>query len=106
MEYSRWAPFAEGKNDIFRNPELTAIGQKYGKTPAQIILRWLRQNKIVAIPKSVHQERIRQNYDVDDFALSAQEMKNIERMDMGRSMILDVPSLDEVYRLHGIRFEQ
>ena len=101
-----WAPFAEGKNDIFRNPQLTAIGQKYGKTPAQIILRWLRQNHIVAIPKSVHEERIRQNYDVDDFVLSEQDMKNIERMDMERSIILDVPNLDEVYRLHGIHFEQ
>ena len=101
-----WAPFAEGKNDIFRNPQLTAIGQKYGKTLAQIILRWLRQNHIVAIPKSVHEERIRQNYDVDDFVLSEQDMKNIERMDMERSIILDVPNLDEVYRLHGIHFEQ
>lgn len=101
-----WAPFAEGKNDIFRNPQLTAIGQKYGKTPAQIILSWLRQNHIVAIPKSVHEERIRQNYDVDDFVLSEQDMKNIERMDMERSIILDVPNLDEVYRLHGIHFEQ
>ena len=101
-----WAPFAEGQKGIFRNPELTAIGQKYGKTPAQVILRWLRQSKIVAIPKSVHEERIRQNYDVDDFALSEQDMKDIERMDMGKSLILDVPSLDEVYRLHDIHFIQ
>ncbi|MGN0274258.1 MAG: aldo/keto reductase [Chordicoccus sp.] len=101
-----WAPFAEGQKGIFRNPELTAIGQKYGKTPAQVILRWLRQSKIVAIPKSVHEERIRQNYDVDDFALSEQDMKDIDRMDMGKSLILDVPSLDEVYRLHGICCEQ
>lgn len=101
-----WAPFAEGQNGIFRNPELTAIGQKYGKTPAQVILRWLRQSMIVAIPKSVHEERIRQNYDVDDFALSEQDMKDIDRMDMGKSLILDVPSLDEVYRLHDIHFIQ
>ena len=62
-----WAPFAEGQNGNFQNPELAAVGQKYGKTPAQVILRWLRQSKIVSIPKSVHEERIRQNYDVDDF---------------------------------------
>lgn len=101
-----WAPFAEGQNEIFRNLELTDIGQKYGKTPAQVILRWLRQNKIVAIPKSVHEERILQNYDVDDFALSAQDMKIIGYMNMGKSLILDVPSLNEVQRLHDIRFDQ
>lgn len=101
-----WAPFAEGQNGIFQNPELTAIGQKYGKVPAQVILRWLRQSKIVAIPKSVHEERIRQNYDVDDFILTEEDMRIIEGMDTDRSLILDVPSLNEVRRLHGIRFEQ
>lgn len=101
-----WAPFAEGQNEIFRNLELIGIGQKYGKTPAQVILRWLRQNKIVTIPKSVHEERIRQNYDVDDFVLSEQDMNIIGCMDMGKSLILDVPSLNEVQRLHDIRFEQ
>ncbi|MGN0295103.1 MAG: aldo/keto reductase [Lachnospiraceae bacterium] len=101
-----WAPFAEGKNGIFQNPELSVIGQKYGKTPAQVILRWLRQSRIAAIPKSVHEKRIRQNFDVDDFILSAQDMKHIECMDMGKSMILDVLNPDEVYRLHNIRFEQ
>ena len=101
-----WAPFAEGQNDIFKNETLAAIGEKYGKTPAQVILRWLRQNQIIAIPKSVHEERIRQNYDVFDFELSEQDMKKIELMDSGKSLILDVPSLDEVYRLHGIKFEQ
>lgn len=101
-----WAPFAEGQNGIFQNPELAAIGQKYDKTPAQVILRWLRQSKIVSIPKSVHEERIRQNYDVDDFILTKEDMSIIEGMDTGRSLILDVPSLSEVRRLHEIRFEQ
>lgn len=101
-----WAPFAEGQNGIFHNPELAAIGQKYGKAPAQVVLRWLRQSGIVAIPKSVHEERIRQNYDVDDFILTEEDMKMIESMDTGRSLILDVPSLSEVRRLHEIRFEQ
>ena len=101
-----WAPFAEGQNHIFENETLSAIGQKYGKTPAQVIVRWLRQSKIIAIPKSIHEERIRQNYDVDDFELSVEDMKKVERMDMGQNLILDVPSLSEVYRLHDIRFEQ
>ena len=101
-----WAPFAEGQNDIFQNEVLSEIGAKYGKTPAQIILRWLRQSHIIAIPKSVHEERIRQNYDIEDFELSLEDMRMIESMDTGKSLILDVPSLGEVYRLHGIQFEQ
>ncbi len=101
-----WAPFAEGNNGIFKNQTLAQIGVKYGKTPAQVILRWLRQSKIIAIPKSVHYERICENYDVDNFELSLQDMLEIEHMDMGKSMILDVPDLQEVYRLHNIRFEQ
>lgn len=65
-----------------------------------------RQRRIIAIPKSVHEERIRQNYEVDDFNLSEEDMTCIAAMDRGRSMILDIPSLDEVYRLHRITFEQ
>ena len=101
-----WAPFAEGKNGIFRNPKLIEIGKQYDKTPAQVMLRWLRQSHIVAIPKSIHEERIRQNYEVDDFKLSEQDIKQIEQMDTGSSLILDVPSMDEVLRLHNIRFVQ
>lgn len=101
-----WAPFAEGREGIFQNDKLAVIGAAYGKTPAQVILRWLRQSGIIAIPKSVHEERIHQNYEVDDFRLSAEDMACIEAMDRGRSMILDIPSLDEVYRLHGITFDQ
>lgn len=101
-----WGPFAEGQNHIFTNEALATIGEQYGKTPAQVILRWLRQSNIIAIPKSVHEERIRQNYDIDDFKLSEQDIKKVEELDTGKSLILDVPSLDEVYRLHDIRFEQ
>lgn len=101
-----WAPFAEGQNGMFTNPVLTAIGARYGKSPAQVALRWLLQEGIVAIPKSVHAERIQQNFDVDDFVLSPADMVQISAMDTGHSLILDVPSLNEVYRLHSIRFEQ
>ena len=101
-----WAPFAEGQNDIFQNPTLTAIGQEYGKTSAQVILRWLMQNNIIAIPKSVHEERICQNFDISDFTLSVSDMEQIAYMDTGKSLILDVPALNEVQRLHGIRFVQ
>ena len=101
-----WAPFAEGQNGMFTDPVLTAIGAQYGKSPAQVALRWLRQEGIVAIPKSVHAERIQQNFDVDDFVLSPADIVQISAMDTGHSLILDVPSLNEVYRLHSIRFEQ
>lgn len=101
-----WAPFAEGREGIFVNPVLAEIGGYFGKTPAQVILRWLRQSGMIAIPKSVHEERIRENFDIDGFALSDAQMERIGAMDRGKSVILDIPSLDEVYRLHGIRFVQ
>lgn len=81
-----WAPFAEGREGIFQNEKLSAIGSEYGKTPAQVILRWLRQSGIIAIPKSIHEERIRQNYEVDDFRLSTEDMACIAAMDRGRSI--------------------
>ena len=100
-----WAPFAEGQHGLFTDPLLTAIGSLYGKSPAQVVLRWLQQKHIIAIPKSVHAERIQQNFDVHDFTLSPADMVQIDALDLGHSLILDVPSLNEVYRLHGIRFE-
>ena len=101
-----WAPFAEGMNGIFQHPVLSAIGARYGKTPAQVVLRWLRQEGIIAIPKSVHTQRIQENFAVDDFQLSPADMVQIQALDLGHSLILDVPSVSEVYRLHGIQFEQ
>lgn len=101
-----WAPFAEGRDGIFGNDTLAAIGAPYGKTPAQVILRWLRQEGIAAIPKSVHRERIEQNFALDDFALSPDDMERIRALDRARSLILDVGALDEVHRLHSIRFDQ
>ena len=101
-----WAPFAEGRAGIFQNKILVNIGLTYEKTPAQVILRWLRQNNIIAIPKSVHSERIRENFAIADFSLADADIRHIENMDLAKSMILDIQSLDEVYRLHDIRFVQ
>lgn len=101
-----WAPFAEGRNGIFQNEQLSRIGAAYGKTPAQTVLRWLWQKNIIAIPKSVHAERIRENFEIGDFELSEEDMRVIEKMDLGKSLILDIQSLEEVYRLKGITFEQ
>lgn len=101
-----WAPFAEGQNHLFTHPVLKAIGDQYDKTPAQVTLRWLRQNDIVAIPKSVHLERIRQNFAVDDFALSDADIAKVDALDTGHPLILDVDTCKEAYRLHHITFEQ
>lgn len=101
-----WAPFAEGRERMFQNETLTKIGATHKKTSAQVILRWLEQNSIIAIPKSVHEARIQENFMVDDFALSEAEINQIEQMDRGKSLILEIQQLDEVYRLHNIRFIQ
>lgn len=101
-----WAPFAEGQNGIFSNAELLEIGGQYGMTLAQVILCWLRQNNIIAIPKSVHRERLEENYRSADFLLSRADIERISRMDEAKALILDLHRVDEVYRLHGIQFEQ
>lgn len=72
----------------------------------ETIARWLLQNRIVAIPKSVHGDRIRENFTIHDFALSQGDMAQLQAMDLGHSLILDITSLDEGHRLHGIRFAQ
>jgi diketogulonate reductase-like aldo/keto reductase len=101
-----WAPFAEGQHHLFTDPTLSAIGAQYGKTAAQTTLRWLLQSGIVAIPKSVHLERIRQNFAVFDFTLSDSDMAQIAELDTGKPLILDVATCKEAYRLHGITFVQ
>lgn len=101
-----WAPFAEGMHHIFTNETLQNIGKKYGKTPAQVILCWLLQKQIIAIPKSVHAERIQENFNVEDFTLEKEDIVEIEKMDNEHSPILEIRSLEEVYRLYNIRFEQ
>ena len=81
-----WGPFAEGRKDMFTNPVLTAIGEKYGKTAAQTALRFLLQSGVVVIPKSVHKERMRQNFELFDFTLTAEDMAAIEALDGGESL--------------------
>jgi len=81
-----WGPFAEGKNDYFNTPELVEIGKKYNKTSAQVALRFLIQSNVVVIPKSVHKERMEQNFNVFDFALNDEEMKAIQGLDKGESL--------------------
>lgn len=84
-----WAPFAEGKNDIFSNPILSEIGKKYGKSVGQVILRWSIQRGVVALAKSVRKERMAENINVFDFELSAEDMAKIASLDTGRSLIIN-----------------
>lgn len=84
-----WAPFNEGRSALFTNPVLTEIGSKYGKTAAQTALRWNMQRGVVVIPKSVHADRIRENFDVFDFSLTQEDMERIKALDTGRSEIVN-----------------
>ena len=98
-----WGPLAEGKHGIFTDPELTAIGEKYGKTPAQVALRWNAQRGVSIIPKSVHVERMEQNIDIWDFSLTEEEMNTIAEKDLGHSEIVnhDDPAFVKfIYNLH------
>lgn len=84
-----WGPLAEGKHGIFTDPELTAVGKKYGKSAAQVVLRWNTQRGVSIIPKSTHAERIRENLDIWDFTLTDDEMSAISAKDLGHSEIVD-----------------
>ena len=85
VQAEAWAPFGEGRGGLFRDSVLTEIGQKHGKTAAQVVLRWHLQRGVVVIPKSVRPERMRENIDVFDFALSAEEMERISALDQKQS---------------------
>ncbi len=89
VQMEAWGPFAEGKNDLFTNAVLAAIGAGHGKSVSQVVLRWLTQRDIVVIPKSVHPERIIENFDVFDFTLSEDEMARIAALDTGRTQFFD-----------------
>ena len=96
-----WGPFAEGKHGIFSHPVLTEIGAKYGKTAAQVALRWNIQRGVVVIPKSTHRERMEQNFDVWNFELTDEDMSKIAPLDIGHSEIVDHFDPNFVRALHG-----
>jgi 2,5-diketo-D-gluconate reductase A len=89
VQMESWGPFAEGKHNIFTNEVLRSIADKHHKTVAQVIVRWLTQRGVVAIPKSVRQERIAQNFDVFDFQLSSDDMQAIATLDTKTSSFFD-----------------
>ena len=85
VAHEAWAPFGEGRGGLFENEVLTEIGAKYGKTAAQVVLRWNIQRGVVVLPKSTHKERMAENFDVFDFALSDDDMAKIAALDTGKS---------------------
>lgn len=101
-----WGPFAEGKYNIFSHPVLTKIGEKYGKTAAQVALRWNIQRGVSVIPKSTHKNRMQQNIDVWDFSLSDADMAEIAKLDTGHSEIVDHSSPEFVKMLHNLKIHE
>ena len=101
-----WGPFAEGSHGIFTHPVLTEIGRKYGKSAAQVALRWNVQRGVTVIPKSVHSERMEQNLDIWDFQLSGEDMAEIARLDIGHSEIVDHSDPKFVQMLHQMKIHQ
>src|SRR3954469_13728799 len=105
VQIESWGPFAEGRNDIFSHPVLSEIGAAYGKSVAQVILRWLIQRDVVVIPKSVRPERMAENIDVFDFELSDDDMARIAELDTRGTQFFDHDDPKWVTRLNGIRVD-
>jgi len=89
VQIESWGPFAEGKNDLFHNELLASIGKKYNKSIAQVVIRWLTQRGIVAIPKSVRKERMVENFNSLDFTLNNEDMEAIKKLDTKASLFFD-----------------
>ncbi len=105
VQIESWAPFAEGKNNIFQNEILLSIAGKYNKSVAQIILRWLTQRDIVVIPKSVRKERIIENFDIFDFELSKEDMEKIVTLNTDQSSFFSHRDPEMVRFLSSIRYD-
>lgn len=103
VQHESWAPFAEGKHGIFENEVLRGIGAKHGKSVGQVILRWLTQRNVVAIPKSVRKERIAENFAIFDFELAPEEMQAIAGLDTKTTSFFDHRDPAAVKRLSGYK---
>ena len=100
VQHEGWAPFAEGRQNLFSNPLLQGIANRYGKSVAQVVLRWNVQREAVVIPKSTHKERIAQNFDVFDFALTDEDMAAIATLDEAKGLFVMHEDPDFVKALH------
>lgn len=105
VQIMSWAPFAEGKNDLFKNEILSEIGKKYDKSIAQVILRWLIQRGVVVIPKSIHKDRLKQNFEVFNFELTNEDMQNIKMLDKGESQFFSHTDYETAKWLTNVQFD-
>lgn len=105
VQIESWAPFAEGRNNLFSNPVLTEIASRHHRSVAQVVLRWLLQRQVVSIPKSVNAERIRQNFSIFDFDLDDADMASITTLDTGQTAFTDHRDPERVKRIAEIRFK-
>jgi 2,5-diketo-D-gluconate reductase A len=105
VQIESWGPLAEGRNGLFTNPTLSGIGEAHGKSVAQVVLRWLVQRGVVVIPKSVRPERMAENLDVFDFALTDEQMSRIATLDTGVSAFFDHRDPQWVTRIGGGRVD-
>lgn len=96
VRVASWASFAEGQNGIFDNEILKSIGEKYSKTPAQVVLRWLTQRGIPVIPKTIRKERIRENINVFDFSLDSSDMEAIAKLDENKTYFINHRDVESV----------
>jgi diketogulonate reductase-like aldo/keto reductase len=103
VQIESWGPFAEGKNNIFKNELLLTIAGKHRRTVAQVILRWLIQRGVVVIPKSVHEERIVENFNVFDFELGPGDMDAIATLDTKASIFIDHRDPETVKRFSSVK---
>ena len=106
VQSEAWGPFAEGNHGIFTHPVLTKIGEKYGKSAAQVALRWNVQRGVIVIPKSIHKERMEQNIDIWDFQLSDEDMTEIAKLDIGHSEIVNHYDPKFVQMLHQMKIHE
>jgi diketogulonate reductase-like aldo/keto reductase len=105
VQIESWGPFAEGKNGLFTNELLAGIGDKYGKSIAQVVLRWMIQRNVVVIPKTVSPDRMAENLDVFDFTLTDDDMSRIATLDEGNSQFFDHRDPDMVRWLAARRLD-
>lgn len=105
VQIESWGPFAEGRNNIFQNETLRSIGDKYGKSIAQVILRWFVQREVVVIPKSVRKERIAENFNIFDFELTAGDMDEIKTLDTKETLFFDHRDPEMVKSLGTFKLE-
>lgn len=105
VQLQSWGAFVEGKNGFFQNDILKNIGEKYGKSIPQVTLRWLIQRGIVCIPKSLHKERMQQNFDIFDFRLSDDDMNLIKSLDKGQTAFYSHYDPEAIERLNNIVYD-